>query len=164
MGKPLIEAGVSDRIPVRRAGTADEIARSVVLLVSNAYMTGQTIAVNGGAFFYQKMKSVRRQRVLNFEQVAAVNLSPCGCEPVASSANPSAEADICVFRFVIVEARKRPRYMSAGQLFELECSRTHSAFVYFDERLSFQETSVRATMPEHTPQAPFGPGGHGFPQ
>jgi hypothetical protein len=52
MGKPLIEAGVSDRIPVRRAGTADEIARSVVLLVSNAYMTGQTIAVNGGAFFY----------------------------------------------------------------------------------------------------------------
>jgi 3-oxoacyl-[acyl-carrier protein] reductase len=37
---------------VRRAGTADEIARSVVLLVSNAYMTGQTIVVNGGAFFY----------------------------------------------------------------------------------------------------------------
>jgi 3-oxoacyl-[acyl-carrier protein] reductase len=51
MGKPLIEAGVPARIPVGRAGTGDEIAQAVMLLVSNAYMTGQTIFVNGGSLF-----------------------------------------------------------------------------------------------------------------
>ncbi|HEY3148717.1 MAG TPA: 3-oxoacyl-ACP reductase family protein [Dongiaceae bacterium] len=51
MGKPLIEAGVTARIPVGRAGTGDEIAQAVILLVSNSYITGQTIAVNGGALF-----------------------------------------------------------------------------------------------------------------
>jgi 3-oxoacyl-[acyl-carrier protein] reductase len=51
MGKPLIDAGVAARIPVRRVGTGDEIAQAVVLLVGNGYMTGQTIAVNGGALF-----------------------------------------------------------------------------------------------------------------
>ena len=51
MGKPLIEAGVATRIPVRRVGLGDEIAQAVMLLVGNAYMTGQTIAVNGGALF-----------------------------------------------------------------------------------------------------------------
>jgi 3-oxoacyl-[acyl-carrier protein] reductase len=51
MGKPLIEAGVVSRIPVRRAGTGDEIAQAILLLVGNSYMTGQTIGVNGGALF-----------------------------------------------------------------------------------------------------------------
>ena len=51
MGKPLIEAGVVARIPVGRAGTGDEIAQAILLLVNNGYMTGQTIAVNGGALF-----------------------------------------------------------------------------------------------------------------
>lgn len=51
MGKPLIEAGLTARIPVGRVGTGDEIARAVLLLVGNGYMTGQTIAVNGGALF-----------------------------------------------------------------------------------------------------------------
>lgn len=51
MGKPLIDAGVAGRIPVGRAGTADEIAQAVLLLVGNGYMTGQTIAVNGGSLF-----------------------------------------------------------------------------------------------------------------
>lgn len=51
MGKPLIEAGVANRIPVGRAGTGDEIAEAVLLLVGNGYMTGQTIAVNGGTLF-----------------------------------------------------------------------------------------------------------------
>ena len=51
MGKPLIEAGVPARIPVGRVGTGDEIAQAVMLLVGNGYMTGQTIAVNGGALF-----------------------------------------------------------------------------------------------------------------
>jgi 3-oxoacyl-[acyl-carrier protein] reductase len=51
MGKPLLEAGVAARIPIGRAGMADEIAQAVVLIVSNGYMTGQTIAVNGGSLF-----------------------------------------------------------------------------------------------------------------
>lgn len=51
MGKPLLDAGVAARIPVGRAGTGDEIAQAVLLLVRNAYMTGQTLAVNGGSLF-----------------------------------------------------------------------------------------------------------------
>ena len=51
MGKPLIEAGVAARIPVGRSGTGDEIARAVMLLVDNGYITGQTVAVNGGSLF-----------------------------------------------------------------------------------------------------------------
>jgi 3-oxoacyl-[acyl-carrier protein] reductase len=51
MGQPLIEAGVPARIPVGRAGTGDEIAQVVLLLACNAYITGQTIAVNGGSLF-----------------------------------------------------------------------------------------------------------------
>jgi 3-oxoacyl-[acyl-carrier protein] reductase len=51
MGKPLIEAGIAARIPVGRVGTGDEIAKAVMLLVGDAYITGQTLAVNGGALF-----------------------------------------------------------------------------------------------------------------
>ncbi len=51
MGKPLIEAGFAARIPVGRFGTGEEIAQAVMLLVGDAYMTGQTIAVNGGVLF-----------------------------------------------------------------------------------------------------------------
>jgi 3-oxoacyl-[acyl-carrier protein] reductase len=51
MGRPLVEAGVAARIPVRRAGTTDEVAEAVILVVSNGYITGQTLAVNGGSLF-----------------------------------------------------------------------------------------------------------------
>jgi 3-oxoacyl-[acyl-carrier protein] reductase len=51
MGKPLIEAGVAARIPVGRVGTGNEIAQAVLLLVQDSYITGQTIAVNGGSLF-----------------------------------------------------------------------------------------------------------------
>lgn len=51
MGKPLIEAGVAARIPVGRVGTGDEIAQAIIMIVDNGYITGQTIAVNGGALF-----------------------------------------------------------------------------------------------------------------
>jgi len=51
MGKPLIEAGLANRIPVGRAGTGDEIAQAVLLLVENSYITGQTVGVNGGTLF-----------------------------------------------------------------------------------------------------------------
>jgi 3-oxoacyl-[acyl-carrier protein] reductase len=39
-----------DRIPVGRYGTVEEVAEVAVMLVRNAYMTGQTIHVNGGWF------------------------------------------------------------------------------------------------------------------
>ena len=39
------------RIPVGRLGEADEIASVVLLVVGNAYMTGQTVAANGGLHF-----------------------------------------------------------------------------------------------------------------
>ena len=48
MGRPLIEAGVVSRIPMGRFGTGDEIAQAVMLLVRDAYITGQTLGVNGG--------------------------------------------------------------------------------------------------------------------
>jgi 3-oxoacyl-[acyl-carrier protein] reductase len=39
------------RIPLGRFGTANEVAKAVMLLVDNAYMTGQTIALSGGMAF-----------------------------------------------------------------------------------------------------------------
>jgi 3-oxoacyl-[acyl-carrier protein] reductase len=39
------------RIPVGRLGTADEVASVVLMMVGNAYMTGQTVAANGGLHF-----------------------------------------------------------------------------------------------------------------
>jgi 3-oxoacyl-[acyl-carrier protein] reductase len=51
MAKPLIDAGFVSRIPVGRFGTGDEIAQVVMLLVNDAYITGQTIAANGGGMF-----------------------------------------------------------------------------------------------------------------
>ena len=51
MGRPLIEAGVGARIPIGRVGSGDEIAQVVLLLVSDAFITGQTLEVNGGARF-----------------------------------------------------------------------------------------------------------------
>jgi 3-oxoacyl-[acyl-carrier protein] reductase len=39
------------RIPLGRFGTADEVAKAVMLLVDNPYMTGQTIALSGGMSF-----------------------------------------------------------------------------------------------------------------
>lgn len=39
------------RIPVGRLGEVGEIASVVLMVVGNAYMTGQTIAVNGGMYF-----------------------------------------------------------------------------------------------------------------
>jgi 3-oxoacyl-[acyl-carrier protein] reductase len=39
------------KIPLGRLGTVDEIASVVLLVVGNAYMTGQTVAANGGLHF-----------------------------------------------------------------------------------------------------------------
>ena len=40
-----------DRIPVGRLGTGEEVAAVVVMVAANAYMTGQTVPVNGGMHF-----------------------------------------------------------------------------------------------------------------
>ena len=39
---------LAQRIPLGRLGQADEVAQAVMMLVGNAYMTGQTLHVNGG--------------------------------------------------------------------------------------------------------------------
>ena len=39
------------RVPLGRFGKADEVARAVMMLLDNAYMTGQTIALSGGMAF-----------------------------------------------------------------------------------------------------------------
>ena len=39
------------RIPVGRMGQAEEVAEAVVFVSGNAYMTGQTIMLNGGLYF-----------------------------------------------------------------------------------------------------------------
>src|SRR4051812_26671871 len=42
---------LASRIPLGRFGSADEVASAVLLLIDNAYMTGQTIAMSGGMAF-----------------------------------------------------------------------------------------------------------------
>jgi 3-oxoacyl-[acyl-carrier protein] reductase len=39
------------RIPVGRLGTGEEVASAVLMVIANAYMTGQTVPVNGGLHF-----------------------------------------------------------------------------------------------------------------
>ena len=46
-----MRAESAGRIPLGRLGTPDEIAAAVVMVAGNAYMTGQTVAVNGGLSF-----------------------------------------------------------------------------------------------------------------
>jgi 3-oxoacyl-[acyl-carrier protein] reductase len=45
------QATLVSRIPLGRFGTADEVAKAVIMLVDNPYMTGQTIAMSGGMSF-----------------------------------------------------------------------------------------------------------------
>ncbi len=48
---PLSEADAAVRIPVGRVGQPEEVARATVMVIGNAYMTGQTIHLNGGMSF-----------------------------------------------------------------------------------------------------------------
>ncbi len=41
-----------ERVPLRRLGTAQEVADLVVMLVNNAYITGQTVVIDGGRYFH----------------------------------------------------------------------------------------------------------------
>src|SRR5262245_12893613 len=42
---------VAARIPLGRLGLPDEVAQAVLMVISNAYMTGQTVQLNGGLHF-----------------------------------------------------------------------------------------------------------------
>ena len=53
MGQPLLEPASPPAFPWDAPEHRDEIAQAVLLLVSNGYMTGQTIAVNGGSLFHE---------------------------------------------------------------------------------------------------------------
>ncbi|MFL5252135.1 MAG: SDR family NAD(P)-dependent oxidoreductase [Rhodopila sp.] len=44
-------ASAASRIPLGRFGTPEEVAQVVLMLVGNAYMTGQTVALSGGMSF-----------------------------------------------------------------------------------------------------------------
>lgn len=48
---PLSHADAAVRIPVGRVGQPDEVAQATLLVLANAYMTGQTIHLNGGMSF-----------------------------------------------------------------------------------------------------------------
>jgi len=41
----------ASRIPLGRLGAAEEVAQAVLMVIGNAYMTGQTIPLNGGLHF-----------------------------------------------------------------------------------------------------------------
>lgn len=51
LAEPLKEMSVATRIPVGRFGTADEVAQAVLMVIGNAFITGQTIALNGGLLY-----------------------------------------------------------------------------------------------------------------
>lgn len=44
-------ASSPDRIPLGRFGTSEECAQAVLMVIGNAYMTGQTVALSGGLSF-----------------------------------------------------------------------------------------------------------------
>jgi 3-oxoacyl-[acyl-carrier protein] reductase len=46
-GRPEVAA----RIPLGRLGLPNEVAQAVLMVVANAYMTGQTVQINGGLHF-----------------------------------------------------------------------------------------------------------------
>jgi 3-oxoacyl-[acyl-carrier protein] reductase len=39
------------KVPLGRLGLPEEVARAVLMVAGNAYMTGQTVPVNGGLHF-----------------------------------------------------------------------------------------------------------------
>jgi len=50
----MVRSGLASspaRIPLGRFGTAEECAQAVLMVIGNAYMTGQTIALSGGMSF-----------------------------------------------------------------------------------------------------------------
>lgn len=48
---PASEANAGARIPIGRIGRPEEVAQATLMVLGNAYMTGQTIHLNGGMSF-----------------------------------------------------------------------------------------------------------------
>lgn len=48
MAEPLRQTEAFKRIPVGRLGAPEEVAQVVLMVIANAFLTGQTIGVNGG--------------------------------------------------------------------------------------------------------------------
>jgi 3-oxoacyl-[acyl-carrier protein] reductase len=48
---PATEANAAVRIPIGRAGQPEEVAQATLMVIGNAYMTGQTVHLNGGMSF-----------------------------------------------------------------------------------------------------------------
>lgn len=44
-------ADAAARVPVGRLGTSEEVAQATLMVIGNAYMTGQTVQTNGGLHF-----------------------------------------------------------------------------------------------------------------
>ncbi len=51
MGAPLKAECVAAQIPIGRMGEAEDVAQATVMVIGNSFITGQTIAVNGGLAF-----------------------------------------------------------------------------------------------------------------
>lgn len=51
MAGPLRQTDAFRRVPVGRLGTAQEVAQAVLMVIGNAFITGQVIGVNGGLLF-----------------------------------------------------------------------------------------------------------------
>ena len=50
----MVRSGLASsaaRVPLGRFGTSEEVAQVVIMLIGNAYMTGQTVALSGGLSF-----------------------------------------------------------------------------------------------------------------
>ena len=48
-GRDAYVAALQEKLPLRRLGTAAEAGAAVVFLMTNFYMTGETLHVDGGA-------------------------------------------------------------------------------------------------------------------
>ena len=44
-------AGAAAKVPLGRLGLPEDVAQAVLMVIGNAYMTGQTVAINGGMHF-----------------------------------------------------------------------------------------------------------------
>ena len=50
----MVRSGIASwpaRIPMGRFGTPEGCAQTVLMVIGNGYMTGQTVALNGGVNF-----------------------------------------------------------------------------------------------------------------
>jgi hypothetical protein len=101
---------------------------------------------------------------LDLKQLSSVNFSPCTRKPITLSTNPSAEPHICLLRLVIVEAGKRSGNVSAGQFLHLILGLAMGPVLDSDERLSLENASVGAPMPQDPAEAPFSRTSDGLPK